>query len=69
MNSYYLSRRDVEEWKTQVKSRYLGKHVGYCDGLTIDGYKCGLMYGSLEVGLPCGRCGTILKPGKIHYAR
>ena len=37
--------------KDTIKTRDLGKHVGYCE--------CGLFYGTKEIGEPCGRCGRI----------
>lgn len=67
MADYYLHKRDYDEWKVVVPSKKLGKHMGYCSGKTIDGYHCGLMFGELEIGKPCGRCGTILKAERINY--
>ena len=59
-------RKDEEDTK-KFTTKDCGKHAGYCDGLTVDGYKCGLMFGHLEIGFPCGRCGNILKENKINY--
>lgn len=42
---------DDREWKMQHKSKYLGKHAGYCE--------CGLMFATLEIGKQCKRCGRI----------
>lgn len=42
---------DDREWKMKHKSKYLGKHAGYCE--------CGLMFGTLEIGKQCKRCGRV----------
>lgn len=47
-----------------VEVRELGKHVGYCNGKTVDGYDCNLMYAEKEIGKPCGRCGAIYEAKK-----
>tara|TARA_B100000424_G_C22942038_1_gene501275 strand:+ start:272 stop:487 length:216 start_codon:yes stop_codon:yes gene_type:complete len=41
----------VEKDTCQTKS--LGKHAGHCG-------HCGLMFGTLEIGTNCSRCGSLL---------